>query len=878
MAVEAASRHGALKENAMKKNAMLFAAATVLFCRTWAAGTPSFHESLRARMPALRVSLPAVVAAGEAVAERQDANPYSAIRIPAGECAGLNEELIARAGGLSRIGVGRPSPEDTLIFGVRDWERFGPRAAWLVEQWKDEGKLVIVIGSEAGRPADLKADFFLDNGAPDGSSAHGSVNAAANVALAWMWCCEYASAFSRRGKFPAITKGLLSPDSWFHNDGTKAPDGGVRFYRCDTPIPEGDLALAYLNRFAKLLADIREPCVTKSIRQSAEIIADRMAAGHRVAIAGLGHMILEEPKHDLKSPMIGFRAVSMIPDSLQYTLEKGDILVWVTYNGMNSAWDDYAHAIRRCGADLIASYAETPTPGPREGLLAFIPQPWASPDAEVAIPVPPYSMAPVSAIARILVLRMLDEEVASVLSERGLDIKRPEIAMPDAFHDFGQRIRSSTSAARGMPDPGDRWGVLDSNGCVAVKAEYRNPPWVARDGRVHFHENGTNVVIDIGTGETTRNQAAPRPKPQPTRIGTRFAGKGDFRMFCTNGLWGALAKDGSVRVEPLYDNLRKISDKLLVSQVGEKYGIIDVDGREIVPPVFDIISPQSGFFAVCSNYLFGVMAPDASRLLTPPRYAYQPQLVSANVVKASLGGKVGFFTLDGEEVLAPTYDRIGPVTADYALVMKNGRWSFLPRGTNAPSAKGDFEKIAWDPWGNFRVEEGRHFGLLSPSGEQTAPIEYETISRSREPILGHSIVKDKDGKLVIIWVDGTTRPFPFQCDYANYLFTSARPSGQKQLFRVVRNGKWGIVDLEGRIVLPLDYEYITSGDRDGFIQIAVGGQWRLDADVPPVLHGAKWGACDASGRILVKPEYDGLERRGGVWLYVMRERNTVVTP
>ena len=857
-----------------------FSVALALLAQAAAANPSSFHEALCARVPAIRAALPDVIAAGEASAERIDANPFASIKIPKGECAGLNEELIARAGGLSRVSAKRATPQDILIFGVRDWESFGPRAAWLVERWKNEGNLIIVLGSKAGRPDGLAADFFLDNGAPDGSSAHASVNAAANVALAWMWCCEYASAFSRRGKFPAITKGLISPDSWGHNDGTAAPDGGTRFYKCDTPIAEGDLAIAYLNRFAKLLTDIREPCVTKAIAESAEIIADRIAAGRRVAIAGLGHMILEEPKHDLKSPMIGFRPVNMTPEAFQFVLDKGDLLVWITYSGMNSAWDDYAYAIRRCGADLIASYAETPVPGPRNGFLSFIPQPWASPDAEVAIPVPPYSMAPVSAISRILVLRMLDEEVAAVLKARGIDRPRPEIAMPDAFHDFGQRLRTAAGMALAIPDPGDRWGVLDSNGCVVVKAEYPDPPWVSR-GKAYAYADGTNIVFDLATGDATRTAAKPPAPRKPFSPPPRVSTQGKFRFVFTNGLWGAVSKTGDELIPAKYDNLRRISDKLVVSQIGERYGLLDGDGRELLPPVFDRIQPMGGAISVCSNLHYGVFAPDAARFLTPIRYEGAPGNAGNGWVRARIGGKTGVFTLDGEEVVPPVHERIGFVSREGALVANSNRWSFLPLGTNSPSVKGDFSHLEYGPLGGFIAEEGRLFGLLGPDGTPLAPIAYEAISRERDNIRRERIVRGEGG-LFILSDNGTARPFPFPCDYAGYLSRQEPPPKGTEppplLYRVAKDGKWGVVDANGAVVLPLEYAYVSPCRRGGYAQIAVGGEWRLDATVPPILHGAKWGACDSSGHVTVKPEFDGIEYRDGPWLYVARKRHTIMTP
>ena len=847
----------------------------------------AFDDAFRARLPTLRAAVPAISTSAEVAAERHDANPHANLRISRYDCAGLNEELMARAGGLSQVGFWRPTPDDVQLLAVRDWESFGQRAVWLVKRWREKGNTVVVFGSAIGRPDDLNADFFIDNGAPNGSSAYASVNTAANVALAWMWCCEYAAAFSRTGKFPSITKGLISANSAQHNDGIKAPDWGIRFYKCDTPIAAGDLAVVYLNRVAKLIADVREPPVASAIANSAQIIADRLAAGRRVAVAGLGHMILEEPKHGLKSPMIGFRAVNMLPHSFPFTVEKGDLLVWITYSGMNSAWDDYGYAIRRSEADVIASFAETPRPSPTDGFLEFIPQPWDSPDAEVAIPVPPYAMAPVSAIARILILRLLDEEVASVLAARGLAIPRPEIARPDAFHDFGQQARTPLTDAWYIPDPDDRWGLLDTNGCIVVAAISETPPRFLRGGRkIQILANGTNTVFDLDAGTTTNTPAPPRgAPPKQATVAQRSANYGGLRLVCTNGLWGATGKGGKFRVEPRYDNLIRTGGGRLITQIGERYGIIEGDGREVVPTVYDTVSINGEFITVGSNQLYRLLALDGSRFLNEIRYQRPPLSIGEGKVKVWIDGKMGLYTLDGEELIPPVHDGIGVVTPDYAIVRDGNRWSLFPCSTNAPSVKGDFAKIERDPSGGFRVEEGRLFGLLAADGSELAPIAYEPISRGRDAERGERIVR-RDGELLILSDDGQTRPFPYPCDHADYFLRGApkprkgetEPPKWENHYRVAKDGKWGIVDHDGKVILPLHYSYVAPCDPDGHAYVATGGVWRLDANPRPILCGAKWGACDETGKVIVPPNFDGLEYFNGFWTYIVRKRHTVTTP
>ena len=151
---------------------------------------------------------------------------------------------------------------------------------------------------------------------------------------------------------------------------------------------------------------------------SAQLVADRMNAGGTVGVSGVGHVILDEVKTDMKAPWKGFQAVNAVSTAYKKNLRPGDLLVWIAYVGMNSAYDDYAKYIKEAGLQLITCYApdkewgEYPT-----DVLAHIDQCWQLPDAEVSIPLFPEKMAPVSGINSGLILRMLDDEVAARLKK-----------------------------------------------------------------------------------------------------------------------------------------------------------------------------------------------------------------------------------------------------------------------------------------------------------------------------------------------------------------------------------------------------------------------------------------------------------------------------
>lgn len=839
-----------------------------------------FYDQFSARMQAIRDVIPVITSAAEEAATVIGTNHQAQIYIPAREGFGFHEEMISRAGGLSQIRNGWCGLDDVVLFAVRDWEELGSDAVRMISFWKEHGHVVIAFASKNGMPLDAQPDFLIDNFAPDGSAKHAHVNALVNVVLGWMWCCEYGAAFSRNGLFPAITKSITPVDSWGHNEGTVAPDGNVRFYKCDVKIPRGDLASVYLYRVRKLLSDICDPHVAQPMAEAVRIISDRLESGHRVAVAGLGHMILEEPKHGLISPMIGFRAVSMLPDSFSNVVDKGDLLVWLTYMGMDSAWDDYGTAIRQSGADLIASYAESVPPSSKEGMLVYIPQSWSIPDAEVAIPVPPYAMAPVSAVNRVLLLRMLDEAVAAELSARNVKLDRKKIARHDKFCNYGQKNRWLSYDRNAVPVGDERWGLLNSNGTVAVEAEYK-ARFNARNGDEAFLMfDNIRIKIDLKTGEKTETKVTPRNNRRQNGLKgyERSASCGNLTIVSVGNHWGVVAKDGTVKVPAVYDNLKKSSGNTFITQVGEKYGLIDDDGREIVPPVYDMIRSGPGCLSICSNLLFGVMENETGKVLTPPRYdTYVTGF--AEYIKGCLNGKFGLFTKTGEVVLPPLYDRIvGTAGENLAIAMQDGKSILVGYNGVAPPFTNRYDVIEKETKaGFFRVRNGRNFGIVDTDGNILLPVEFEQVSESRSSAYGENIAS-KNGKLCIIDGKYEVNDFPADCDFADPLsiggpwYLRSVEITPPHWFRAVKNGLWGIVDAAGNEVLPFRYSFVGDMSWTGHIMIVEGGEWRLDAAVSPMLCNGRWGALDRNGKVLIEPKYDALDEAGsGYWNFAEKK-------
>ena len=309
----------------------------------------------------------------------------------------------------------------------------------------------------------------------------------------------------------------------------------------------------------------------RHVDAAAEFIAGRLAEGKRAAFSSIGHLVLYEATQDLVSPMFGFRSNSGYRSRVfPLALGRGDVLVWIGYTSPSSRWADYLCGIRESGTDIVYSAAPSMPANPvPDGTKAIVPQHWLLPDAEVAIPAPPGAMAPLSEVDRCVVVKMIDCAVAAKLAERGVSV--PKCAPRDAA----------------------AFAALDD------EVGPRFPPPRAPESKKPFH----------GYARWRRWHD-------------------DRVLVCRDGRWGLADGNGVLLAPVRYENMRIASDHLLATQVGDKYGVVDRDGREVIAPSLQCVLPPWKWLQVKVAFMqdgkFGILDPVTGSIATPATFAKYP--------------------------------------------------------------------------------------------------------------------------------------------------------------------------------------------------------------------------------------------------------------
>ncbi len=383
-------------------------------------------EDFSGRLSHIKDRTPDVIKAAEASVASILQSPETALlHIPYTDLTGLGDELQNRAGGLAHARTlyarrNRTTEDDVVLLSVRAWETDGEEMLEKLNTYRDEGWTTTLIASSAGAPDDVKEMedvFFIDNGAPDGSSGYGRINVLANTALAWMWTCEYVSAMTRQGWLPGILISIDLPGGRENNRPLQTRQGRLKLTETEVAIPPGELARKYAWRLEQLADDLAGAKRQNQIKDAADITAEFLNNDRNVVVAGVGHLITGEQNKDHLSPFQGRHFRQVLHGELERDFNPGDLLIWIGYSGgVNSGHNDFSKNIAKAEMDVITSYTKDPRRekcdlGEIPEPLAHIDQTWAIGDSEVRMVVPPGHMAPISGINAMLILRMLDDEV-----------------------------------------------------------------------------------------------------------------------------------------------------------------------------------------------------------------------------------------------------------------------------------------------------------------------------------------------------------------------------------------------------------------------------------------------------------------------------------
>lgn len=335
----------------------------------------------------------------------------------------------------------------------------------------------------------------------------------------------------------------------------------------------------------------------------------------------------------------------------------------------------------------------------------------------------------------------------------------------------------------------------------------------------------------------------------------------------------------------------------------DKIGVIDREGKIVVNPEYEYIqipNPEKPIF-VClfdynsssQTYSSKVLNDKGEELYTnytnvmaiPNNNTSNTWGYETNILTYKENDKLGIITVNGKKVTKPIYDSIETLSYkdDQLKFSKDGKYGVIDISGNE-IIKNDYDSISTDGYYNkgtkyekagyivnVKTNEGYRYGYIDSTGKEILECKYNTIRRLTE------IKNDKDAYLMTVENGRYGLYKNMQKVIANE-YNSIEYDNTNQVLAIEKVAKYGMYDLYGNMILPIQYDDITfagtiiTAHKDGkLLTFDANGNIKKDCNYTNInptkspnyyvsidLNG-NYGVLDSNGNVLVNNEYNYIE-------------------
>ena len=302
----------------------------------------------------------------------------------------------------------------------------------------------------------------------------------------------------------------------------------------------------------------------------------------------------------------------------------------------------------------------------------------------------------------------------------------------------------------------------------------------------------------------------------------------------------------------IYTNVNSIpyEKSVLTYKENGKYGLINLEGKQITKPVYDEISSinyKEGTFLVKQNELEGIINMKGKVIIkceyesvtSDNYYSENGNKKQAGFIvskKTEDGYRYGYANYRGTIILNPIYTQLERVTeianekGVYFIAFKNGQAGLLKN--NKEILNYEYEDIQYNVLGSiFVTKRNGKYGAVNQEGTTVLYPEYDNVYTGGMYL---NALKDKD--IFIFDLNGnkieTNEVNKTKTENANYYIT------------IDKNNKYKVVDSKDNIIIDKDYTYIEYLPGDYFI----------------VERDSKSGIIDSNGKSVIELKYDSISR------------------
>lgn len=410
-----------------------------------------------------------------------------------------------------------------------------------------------------------------------------------------------------------------------------------------------------------------------------------------------------------------------------------------------------------------------------------------------------------------------------------------------------------------------KYGIIDFEGKKITKAIYEEIDSMKyREGTLLVKQDGKYGAINIKGKEIVSLKYDEIKSDEYYTQENDYTQTGFIVQLRTEDgyRYGYLDKDGKEILEVVYNEINRITEiknnepYLLVSKNG-KYGIVKAK-KTIVPYTYEEIeyNKANQLFIVQKNSKQGVLSLEGNQII-PVEYDYI--LCTENKITTTKGESIEIYNAKGEKKDSKYDNSIEIPNKNYIITInEEDKFGITDKnGNNVVENKYEYLEYAFENY-FIATDEGK-VGVINVNGDIIIDFNYDIIQT----------VKDKNILQAIISSTNTIEMYNNKIEkqasmkdsilytYDNYIKLISNNdmiyldnNGNKidnkdiftenVLFSYKKDGKWGFVDKEGKVIVQNKYDMVTEFNVYGFAGIK-----KED----------KWGVINIDGQVIVAPTY-----------------------
>lgn len=275
-----------------------------------------------------------------------------------------------------------------------------------------------------------------------------------------------------------------------------------------------------------------------------------------------------------------------------------------------------------------------------------------------------------------------------------------------------------------------------------------------------------------------------------------------------------------------------------ITSINGKSGVIDKTGKTIIEPQYDYIqipNPSKPIF-IClyeynvesKEYTSKVLNENNREILTkyknvqaiPNNNTSISNSYQTQILRYKDNNKYGLININGNEITPAIYESIETLEYKDGIlkIKKDGKYGLIDINGNEV-VKAEFNSISTDGYYNenskydkagyrvnIRTDEGYRYGYINYKGRQILDTMYTNLKRITE-------IKDDNYVYLITYNNGKAGIIKNGQTLLDNVYENIEFDATNNILVLQQNAKQGVYDIEGNMILPIQYENITFAGR-----------------------------------------------------------------